>query len=1383
MAEDNKYRRSHVGWWIAATGLLVLVVLLLAFWYAGSPQFQDLVRSKLVASLEDATGGRVDLGSFRWNLSRLEFQAQDLTIHGLEPSGEAPYVHADQVQVRLRIVSFLERQVHLQSLTVQRPVVHIIVNPDGSTNIPAPRQTSDRTAVQQLFDLAVSHLDVQDGTLFLNQRKLPLDFSASDVAVSLAYARAEQRFDGTVHAGKIDIKYQDFRDVAAHGDMNFSLWPNRAELKTLKLVSGKSTLDASARINAFNSPQVQVTYSSSLDAAQLGAITRSYQLRGGTILLTGTGTFSQAAGYHSRGRTAIRGLNYENDGLNLRNATLESDFLLDNDHLSIRRLAARLLGGEVRGGADVKNLWSTAITASSQPAPAATPKANRNRKSPAADTAGNQQQGTAHLQVSGFSLAELARMFSTRAIPYDSLHAVGSTAGSIDLTWRGSLAALEAGLDLQVTAPPQVSDGELPVNANIKGRYSARSQLLALAELDLNTRHTRLKASGTLGQVRAALQLTASTTSLKELQPFLSAIGSGPIPVDLEGEASFHGTLTGRLRAPEVAGHLQASNFTYLYSPKLKRVVQPPPQLPAKMKSFFQRSAAPPQQVFEPTGQLRRIHIDQFAGDVRYSPSELELHHGMIQRGSAHATVDLSATLSNGNITDTSPLQLQLSVQNADVAQLKNAAGFDYPMSGTLNLVAQVSGTQRNPNGSGHFTFTGGEIYGRPVKSLSANLSFANQSAQFKDIHLQALRGTVAGSAAYNWSTKAVQIDLSGDSIDLREIPELQTRRLALTGIAHFTAKGSGTVEQPLVNAHVAVVDMTLNGDPVGSLAADAVTHGTHLQLTAQSAFKQASLSVNGGIELRGEMPADLKLVFSGIDVNPFLPEQMRRRITRHSSLEGHAQLTGPLRQPRLLNGVLSIHQFAIEVERVAIASDGPLELALANQELRVQRCSLVSEDSHFTLNGAASMKGDRPLNLRANGHVNLKLAHTLDPELTTYGISDIDVTVVGPMTHPAMSGRIDIAHAGLSMIELPAGLGDVNGSLVFNQDRLEVEHLTARTGGGLVTVGGFVTYQRTIGFNLTANGNEIRFRYAGISVTADASMRLLGTLDNATLSGDVTVTRFAQIPSSDLQFVVAQASAPPQLPNPNSPLNHLRLDVRILSSPELTVQTTLAKLSGDVDLRLRGSAERPVLLGRINIAEGDIKISGTKYHMERGDITFTDPVRIDPVLDVEATTRVRDYDITIGLHGTLERLNTTYRSDPPLSSDDIVALLAFGRTQQESALNSVPSSGFAESASGAMLGQAINQTLGNRVTRLFGVSAIRINPSIGGPDNNPNARLTVEQQVSNNVTVTYITNLTQSAQQVIQFEYNINSEYTVQGIRDENGVVSFDLLIRKRKR
>ncbi len=57
------------------------------------------------------------------------------------------------------------------------------------------------------------------------------------------------------------------------------------------------------------------------------------------------------------------------------------------------------------------------------------------------------------------------------------------------------------------------------------------------------------------------------------------------------------------------------------------------------------------------------------------------------------------------------------------------------------------------------------------------------------------------------------------------------------------------------------------------------------------------------------------------------------------------------------------------------------------------------------------------------------------------------------------------------------------------------------------------MTYGNTIGFDLSANGTDIRFRYGGVSVTADQSLRLNGTLRGSTLSGDITITRFAQIP------------------------------------------------------------------------------------------------------------------------------------------------------------------------------------------------------------------------------------------------------------------------------
>ncbi len=858
------------------------------------------------------------------------------------------------------------------------------------------------------------------------------------------------------------------------------------------------------------------------------------------------------------------------------------------------------------------------------------------------------------------------------------------------------------------------------------------------------------------------------------------ALGYAPSPIELAGEANFNGTVSGKLSDSQIAGHVRASNFSYIYTLPSKTQEHPthPPSTPESL--FHGASAHQPAPPSAP--EQRRIHIDAFSADVQYSQSKVAIHHAVVQEGSAHLNADWTASLEKGNFTEDSLFQVQASIRNAEVADLQRAAGLDYPVTGTLNATLEAAGTESNPHGQGQLTLTRVEAYGRPIKSAGADVAFANHEARFNHIRLQGAGGVIAGTAAYNFSNKGLSFDLNGVSLDLAEIPELQGARLQTGGVARFAAKGSGTIDEPVINGHLQVNNLVLNGESVGGFAADVVTHGRQLQLTARSNFSKASFSLDGNVELEGDMPGNLTMQFSNLDIDPFLRTEVRGRITGHSSMEGQATLTGPLKQPALLSGDFKINAFKVEVEKVPIASDGPIELRLANEVISVQRAALVSEDSRLALSGSMSLRDNRRLDLRADGSVNLKLVHTLDPDVTSYGGVTLAITVTGNTAKPLINGRIEIVHAGLSMIDLPSALGDVNGSFVFNQDRLEVEHLTARTGGGLLTFGGFVTYGQTIGFDLTATGSEIRFRYAGISVTSDQSLHLAGTLQNATLSGDVTVTRFAQIPSTDLKLALAQAG-PAAVPNPKSPLNALHLDVRILSAPELTVQTSLAKLSGGVDLRLRGTAARPVLLGRINVAEGDIKIGGTKYHLERGDVTFTDPIRIDPVLDLEATTRVRDYDITVGLHGTLERLTTTYRSDPPLSSEDIVALLAFGRTQYDTSAAATPQFGFAESASNAVLGQAINQTVTNRMQKLFGVSSIRIDPSVGGPDNNPNARLTVEQQVTNNVTLTYITNLTRSAQQVIQFEYNINSEYSLQGIRDENGVVSFDLLIRKRKR
>ena len=246
-------------------------------------------------------------------------------------------------------------------------------------------------------------------------------------------------------------------------------------------------------------------------------------------------------------------------------------------------------------------------------------------------------------------------------------------------------------------------------------------------------------------------------------------------------------------------------------------------------------------------------------------------------------------------------------------------------------------------------------------------------------------------------------------------------------------------------------------------------------------------------------------------------------------------------------------------------------------------------------------------------------------------------------------------------------------------------------------------------------------------------------------------------------------------------------MDVHIVTTPELQMQTAVIRLSGDADLHLRGTAAKPVLLGRSDITEGEVYFNGTKYRLERGDITFANPVTTTPVLDLQASTPVRDYDITVHLNGSIDKLNLTYHSDPPLPVADIISLLALGQTQQQSAqLQQSGQSPFAQQASSAILAEALNSALSNRSRSLFGISHIRVDPQGLNTETSPTTSspaVTIEQQVKDNLTLTYTTNVSQTSQQIIQGEYNVTRNLSILGLRDYNGVISFEVRIRQRKK
>ena len=268
----------------------------------------------------------------------------------------------------------------------------------------------------------------------------------------------------------------------------------------------------------------------------------------------------------------------------------------------------------------------------------------------------------------------------------------------------------------------------------------------------------------------------------------------------------------------------------------------------------------------------------------------------------------------------------------------------------------------------------------------------------------------------------------------------------------------------------------------------------------------------------------------------------------------------------------------------------------------------ITGEDTDLRAQGSLGLKDKQQLDFAASGSINLKLAETLDPDLTASGTTTFQVEAHGPLKNPGLQGRIDFENGSLSLEDLPNGLSQLHGTLEFNQNRLEVKSLTAMSGGGLLSVGGYLAYQHGIYADLSVTGKGIRIRYPqGVSSLADATLHLQGSQNNLLLSGNVLITRFSVSPDLDIAALAAQANAVQPVASPDAPSNHIRLDVHVVSSPQLNFQNAFAKLAGDVDLRLRGTVASPSLLGRVSITEGSatdrrnaLRAAARRHHLHQ---------------------------------------------------------------------------------------------------------------------------------------------------------------------------------------
>ena len=259
---------------------------------------------------------------------------------------------------------------------------------------------------------------------------------------------------------------------------------------------------------------------------------------------------------------------------------------------------------------------------------------------------------------------------------------------------------------------------------------------------------------------------------------------------------------------------------------------------------------------------------------------------------------------------------------------------------------------------------------------------------------------------------------------------------------------------------------------------------------------------------------------------------------------------------------------------------------------------------------------------------------------------------------------RSALENASFHTLDSPVGLDDANGVITVTKERMEVTSFQGKVGAGTVTARGRVTYRPAVQFDLAVAANQVRLRYPeGLRTVLDSNLSFTGNMQASTLDGLVKIQHISFTPDFDLssftdQFNTESGGAP-------SPgfAQTVKLNIGVQSTSQMDLSSSQVSLRGNANLRVAGTAAEPVILGRTTLTGGDVFAAGNRYVLQNGTIDFLNPVRTDPVVNLQAKTTIDQYNIGINIQGPVEHLQTSFSSDPALPPVDIINLIARGQT------------------------------------------------------------------------------------------------------------------------
>ena len=533
-------------------------------------------------------------------------------------------------------------------------------------------------------------------------------------------------------------------------------------------------------------------------------------------------------------------------------------------------------------------------------------------------------------------------------------------------------------------------------------------------------------------------------------------------------------------------------------------------------------------------------------------------------------------------------------------------------------------------------------------------------------------------------------------------------------------------------------------------------------------------------------------------------------------------QVGGTLGNPKI-NGSLRIKDGFVQLDSHKSPIDNlSAVIIFADSTLNINKFTGLYEKKNFSLSGSVTSRDWRAIStniaLSINGLQAITVKGKYKPEginvtlnaddfdvsfvevvpaiMNAQGLMNASIHVLGSPQNPRLRGWLKASDLELLMEDIPTPLTKCMLDITATDERFDINTLSCKFGDGTISSKGYVSYTNNtisdIALNIHAEDISFREPKKFQVLVKSIDMKYSQQKTGYQIDGTIILGKTKYLDDVQISKVLASIGKPKIFKKPSPVMMQTKLNIRVTESKDIWVENNLARIRAKADITMIGTLAQPNIAGRLEITDGYIVYLDRKFNITRGVLDFTDPNMINPILDIQAETDIKNYSepdadpyhIIFAVTGPADKAKISLQSVPALDEANILSLLTFGTTRDQ--IFTQDPDKYDTSLKNILLeraeqysSQKISGFVASRMAQMFDLDDVSIEGNLFKFGDSWGPQLVASKQLSKRMKVTYSTRIGYMNEQSIELDYKLTDHFYLQGQADQDGNAGIDVIYR----